>query len=162
MTYCVAMSLDAGMLFASDSRTHAGVDQIAKFSKMRVFARDDDRVIVTLSSGNLSISQNAINILEQRARASETDLSVWNAPSMFDVARLLGDALREVKTRDAPYMEQNNIDSYANFLVGGQLRGEKMRLFNVYSQGNFIEATPDTNYFPVSYTHLTLPTIYSV
>lgn len=159
MTYCVAMSLDAGMIFASDSRTHAGVDQIAKFSKMRVFARDDDRVIVTLSSGNLSISQNAINILEQRARASETDVSVWNAPSMFDVARLLGDALREVKTRDAPYMEQNNIDSYANFLVGGQLRGEKMRLFNVYSQGNFIEATPDTNYFQIGETKYGKPII---
>ncbi len=159
MTYCVAMSLDAGMIFASDSRTNAGVDQIAKFSKMRVFARDDDRVIVTLSSGNLSISQNAINILDQRARASETDLSVWNAPSMFDVARLLGDALREVKTRDAPYMEQNNIDSYANFLVGGQLRGEKMRLFNVYSQGNFIEATPDTNYFQIGETKYGKPII---
>ncbi len=159
MTYCVAMSLDAGMIFASDSRTNAGVDQIAKFSKMRVFARDDDRVIVTLSSGNLSISQNAINILEQRARASETDLSVWNAPSMFDVARLIGDALREVKTRDAPYMEQNNIESYANFLVGGQLRGEKMRLFNVYSQGNFIEATPDTNYFQIGETKYGKPII---
>jgi len=159
MTYCVAMSLDAGMIFASDSRTNAGVDQIAKFSKMRVFARDDDRVIVTLSSGNLSISQNAINILEQRARASETEVSVWNAPSMFDVARLLGDALREVKTRDAPYMEQNNIDSYANFLVGGQLRGEKMRLFNVYSQGNFIEATPDTNYFQIGETKYGKPII---
>ncbi|MEJ7670186.1 MAG: peptidase [Casimicrobiaceae bacterium] len=153
------MSLDAGMIFASDSRTNAGVDQIAKFSKMRVFARDDDRVIVTLSSGNLSISQNAINILEQRARASETEVSVWNAPSMFDVARLLGDALREVKTRDAPYMEQNNIDSYANFLVGGQLRGEKMRLFNVYSQGNFIEATPDTNYFQIGETKYGKPII---
>jgi len=159
MTYCVAMSLDAGMIFASDSRTNAGVDQIAKFSKMRVFARDDDRIIVTLSSGNLSISQNAINILEQRARASETEVSVWNAPSMFDVARLLGDALREVKTRDAPYMEQNNIDSYANFLVGGQLRGEKMRLFNVYSQGNFIEATPDTNYFQIGETKYGKPII---
>ena len=159
MTYCVAMSLDAGMIFASDSRTNAGVDQIAKFSKMRVFARDDDRVIVTLSSGNLSISQNAVNILEQRARASESDLSLWNAPSMFDVARLLGDALREVKTRDAPYMEQNNIDSYANFLVGGQLRGEKMRLFNVYSQGNFIEATPDTNYFQIGETKYGKPII---
>jgi len=159
MTYCVAMSLDTGMIFASDSRTNAGVDQIAKFSKMRVFARDDDRVIVTLSSGNLSISQNAINILDQRKRTSETELSLWNAPSMFDVARLLGDALREVKTRDAPYMEQNNIDSYANFLVGGQLRGERMRLFNVYSQGNFIEATPDTNYFQIGETKYGKPII---
>ena len=66
MTYCVAMSLDAGMIFASDSRTNAGVDQIARFSKMRVFAKEGQRIIVTLSSGNLSITQNAINLLEVR------------------------------------------------------------------------------------------------
>ena len=90
MTYCVAMSLDAGMIFASDSRTNAGVDQVGKFSKMRIFARNGDRVIVTLSSGNLSITQNALNILDQRARAGDAQLNLWNAMSMFDVARLLG------------------------------------------------------------------------
>ena len=68
MTYCVAMSLDAGMIFASDSRTNAGFDQIARFSKMRVFAREGQRVIVTLCSGNLSVTQNALSMLEQRAR----------------------------------------------------------------------------------------------
>ena len=102
MTYCVAMSLDAGMIFASDSRTNAGVDQISRFSKMRTFVRDGDRVIVMLSSGNLSITQNAINVLEQRGRGAEGDLHLWNATSMFDVARLLGDVLREVKNRDGP------------------------------------------------------------
>jgi putative proteasome-type protease len=148
MTYCVAMSLDAGMIFASDSRTNAGVDQISRFSKMRTFVRDGDRVIVMLSSGNLSITQNAINILEQRARAGE-ELNLWNATSMFEVARLLGDTLREVKTRDGPYMAQNNIDPNANFIVGGQIRGEVQRLFDVYSEGNFIEATPETCYFQI-------------
>ena len=106
MTYCVAMSLDAGMIFASDSRTNAGVDQIARFSKMRVFHRPGDRMIVTLSSGNLSITQNAINVLEQRARAGDKVPNIWNVESMFDVAGLLGDALREVKTRDGPYLMQ--------------------------------------------------------
>jgi putative proteasome-type protease len=149
MTYCVAMSLDAGMIFASDSRTNAGVDQISRFSKMRTFVRAGERVIVTLSSGNLSITQNAINILEQRARAGDNAHHLWNATSMFDVARLLGDALRDVKTRDGPYLAQNNIDSGANFLVGGQIRGEPPRLFEVYSEGNFIEATPDTCYFQI-------------
>jgi putative proteasome-type protease len=149
MTYCVAMSLDAGMIFASDSRTNAGVDQISRFSKMRTFVRAGERVIVTLSSGNLSITQNAINILEQRARAGDNAHHLWNATSMFDVARLLGDALRDVKTRDGPYLAQNNIDSGANFLVGGQVRGEPPRLFEVYSEGNFIEATPDTCYFQI-------------
>src|SRR5690349_4510999 len=102
MTYCVAMSLDAGMIFASDSRTNAGVDHIARFSKMRVFARDADRVIVMLSSGNLSVTQNAINILEEQAHAAEHEVHVWSAKSMFQVARLLGDALREVRARDGP------------------------------------------------------------
>ena len=149
MTYCVAMSLDAGMIFASDSRTNAGVDQISRFSKMRTFVRDGERVIVMLSSGNLSITQNAINILEQRGRAADGELTLWNATSMFDVARLLGDALREVKNRDGPYLQQNNIDSHATFLVGGQIQGEVARLFEVYSEGNFIEATPDTCYFQI-------------
>ena len=149
MTYCVAMSLDAGMIFASDSRTNAGVDQISRFSKMRTFVRVGDRVIVMLSSGNLSITQNAINILEQRGRSADGELNLWNASSMFDVARLLGDVLREVKTRDGPYLLQNNIDSNANFIVGGQIAGEAARLFEVYSEGNFIEATPDTCYFQI-------------
>jgi putative proteasome-type protease len=159
MTYCVAMTLEAGMLFASDSRTNAGVDQVSRFSKMRTFVRDGDRVIVMLSSGNLSITQNAINTLEQRARAGDNALSLWNATSMFDVARLLGDALREVKTRDGPYLMQNNIDSSANFLVGGQIRGEPPRLFNVYSEGNFIEATAETCYFQSGETKYGKPVI---
>jgi putative proteasome-type protease len=159
MTYCVAMSLDAGMIFASDSRTNAGVDQVSRFSKMRTFVQPGERVIVMLSSGNLSITQNAINILEQRARAADSQLSLWNATSMFDVARLLGDALREVKTRDGPYLLQNNIDAGASFLVGGQIRGETPRLFNVYTEGNFIEATDETCYFQSGETKYGRPII---
>ena len=159
MTYCVAMSLDAGMIFASDSRTNAGVDQIARFSKMRVFHRPGDRLIVTLSSGNLSITQNALNILEQKARGGDSQMHLWNAESLFDVARLLGDALRDVKTRDGPYLVQNNIDSSANFIVGGQVKGEPHRLFEVYSEGNFIEATPDTCYFQIGESKYGKPVI---
>ena len=159
MTYCVAMSLDAGMIFASDSRTNAGVDQVGRFSKMRVFAREGDRIIVTLSSGNLSMTQSALNILDQRARSGDNQQQLWNATSMFDVARLVGDALREVKTRDGPYLLQNNIDSHANFIVGGQVRGEPPRLFEVYSEGNFIEATPDTCYFQIGESKYGKPVI---
>ena len=149
MTYCVAMSVDAGMIFASDSRTNAGVDQIMRFSKMRVFARDGDRVIVSVCSGNLSITQNAVNTIEQRARAGDNALNLLNAQSMFDVARLLGDAMREVNQRDGEYLMQNNIDSSANFLIGGQIRGEPPRLFEVYTEGNFIEATEDTPFLQI-------------
>jgi len=159
MTYCVAMSVDAGMIFASDSRTNAGVDQIMRFSKMRVFAREGDRVIVSVCSGNLSITQNAVNTIEQRARAGDNALNLLNAQSMFDVARLLGDAMREVNQRDGEYLMQNNIDSSANFLIGGQIRGEPPRLFRVYSEGNFIEATPETCYFQIGETKYGKPII---
>ena len=159
MTYCVAMSVDSGMIFASDTRTNAGVDQIMRFSKMRVFARDGDRIIVTVCSGNLSITQNAINNIEKRARAGDNALNIYNAESMFDVARLLGDAMREVNERDGEYLMQNNIDSSANFLIGGQIRGEPPRLFRVYSEGNFIEATPETCYFQIGETKYGKPII---
>ena len=159
MTYCVAMSLDAGMIFASDSRTNAGVDQIARFSKMKVFAEEGQRVIITLSPGNLSITQNALNIFEQKSRGGDNQEHLWNAQSLFDVARLLGDSLRDVKTRDGPYLVQNNIDAHANFLIGGQIRGEPPRLFNVYGEGNFIEATPDTCYFQIGETKYGKPII---
>jgi putative proteasome-type protease len=153
------MSLDAGMIFASDSRTNAGVDQIARFSKMKVFVREGQRVIVTLSSGNLSITQNALNILDLKTRGADPEENLWEVQSMFDVARLLGDSLREVKTRDGPYLVQNNIDSSANFLVGGQVLGEPPRLFNVYGEGNFIEATPETCYFQIGETKYGKPII---
>jgi putative proteasome-type protease len=159
MTYCVAMSLDAGMIFASDSRTNAGVDQIARFSKMKVFAKDGDRVIVTLSSGNLAVTQSALNNLDHRARSGGTELNIWNADSMFDVARLVGDSLREIKARDGPYLAQNNIDASGNFLIGGQIHGEPHRLFNVYGEGNFIEASPDTCYFQIGESKYGKPVI---
>jgi putative proteasome-type protease len=159
MTYCVAMALDAGMIFASDSRTNAGVDQIARFSKMRVFARPGERVVVTLSSGNLSLTQNAVNVLELRNREGDAMPSVMNARSMFDVARMLGDAVREVRVRDAGYLEQNNIDSSANFIVGGQVAGEAPRLFHVYGEGNFIEATSETCYFQIGESKYGKPVI---
>jgi putative proteasome-type protease len=149
MTYCVAMNLAAGMIFASDSRTNAGVDQVSTFGKMNVFAHENDRVIVTLSSGNLSITQNTVNLVEQRSRAPDGLSNIWKAMSMFDVATYVGDALRSVLKRDGPYLQQDNIDSGASFIVGGQVSGEPPRLFTVYAQGNFIESTEETPYFQI-------------
>jgi putative proteasome-type protease len=147
MTYCVALRLDSGILFASDSRTNAGVDHIATFCKMKVFERKDDRVMVVLSSGNLSVTQNVINILEQHRHVDQARPTIWSVASMYDVACLVGDALREVQRRDGPYLSQGNVEYSASLLVGGQIRGEEQRLFHVYQQGNFIEATYDTIYF---------------
>src|SRR3954468_707169 len=147
MTYCVALRLNTGMIFASDSRTNAGVDQIATFGKMRVYEKKDDRVIVVLSSGNLAMTQGVMNILDRHASAAGDESTIWNATSMYDAAGLVGEALREMQRRDEPFLTQSHIDPGASLLVGGQIRGEAPRLFHVYAQGNFIEATDDTPYF---------------
>jgi putative proteasome-type protease len=147
MTYCVALRLDSGMIFASDSRTNAGVDQIATFGKMRVYEKKDERVIVVLSSGNLAMTQGVMNLLDRHAQAPEGESTIWNVASMYDAAGLVGAALREMQKRDEPYLAQSNIDAGASLLVGGQIKGEPPRLFHVYAQGNFIEGTDDTPYF---------------
>lgn len=144
MTYCVGVILDSGLVLASDSRTNAGVDQVGNFRKMAVFERPGDRVIVMLSSGNLAVTQGVVALLEQRAQMHQQ--SFWNSSSLYDVACLIGETLREVQKRDGPYLMQHNIDASAGFIVGGQIGGERHRLFNIYTEGNFIEATPDTLY----------------
>lgn len=158
MTYCVALKLNAGLVFASDSRTNAGVDQIACFKKMRSFVCTGDRVIIILSSGNLSITQSAVNVLEQRGRRQE-GRNLWNAESMFDVAMLLGDCLREVRERDGPFLSEGNIAAGSNFIVGGQISGEPPRLFLMYDEGNFIEATDETPFFQIGETKYGKPII---
>ncbi|MCW5624893.1 MAG: peptidase [Burkholderiales bacterium] len=137
------------MLFASDSRTNAGVDHIATFSKMKIYERKDDRVLVLLSSGNLAITQGVINILDRHVHAEPDAETIWNADSLYDVASMVGDALREMQRRDGPYLMQGNIDFNATLLLGGQIGSERPRLFNIYAQGNFIEATADNIYFQV-------------
>jgi putative proteasome-type protease len=158
MTYCVALMLDAGMVFASDSRTSAGVDQVSVFRKMHLI-RDNDRMIAIMSSGNLSITQSAINLLEHQSRSGDSNKTVANASSMFEIADLVGNALREVLRRDGPYLQQNNIDAGASFIVGGQIRGEPQRLFQIYFEGNFIEATPETPYFQIGESKYGKPVI---
>ena len=147
MTYCVALRLDSGMIFASDSRTNAGVDHIATFCKMRVYEKPGDRVIVVLSSGNLAITQGVINILDRHKKSPQGENTIWSVGSMFDVAALAGDALREMQQRDGQMLMQSGIEASANIIVGGQIAGEDERLFHIYSQGNFIEASDETPYF---------------
>ncbi|MGB8338473.1 MAG: proteasome-type protease [Burkholderiales bacterium] len=148
MTYCVATMINAGIVFASDSRTNAGLDNISTFSKMKIFTHPGDRVLVMVNSGNLAITQATINHLEQAIRHN-TGPHLMNVYSMYDVAELVGVALREVRHRDGPFLLENNVDGSASFIVGGQIAGESLRLFMVYTEGNFIEATPETPYFQI-------------
>jgi putative proteasome-type protease len=152
MTYCVAIKLNAGLVFLSDSRTNAGLDQISTFRKMIVYEKPQERFMVLLSAGNLSISQSVREILqvEQLKDSPESEpITIWNAKSMFDAARVLGAAIRRVYERDAESLQAAGVEFNVSMVLGGQIKGEAMRLFQVYSAGNFIEATPETPYFQV-------------
>ena len=144
--------LDKGIIFASDSRTNAGVDNFAKFCKMTVFERRGDRVIVLLSSGNLAGTQAIISVLTQRCAEGDAAPNVMGAKTMFDVVRLVADAVRETEQRDARYLEGNRAGFNASFIVGGQIDGEPIRLFRTYAEGNFIEAGTDTLFFQTGET----------
>ena len=151
MTYCVGIKLKAGLVFLSDSRTNAGVDHISTFRKMIVYERPGDRFMVMLTAGNLSISQSVREVLqtEQLTDADGEPLTIWNARSMFDAARVLGQAVRRVYDRDGESLRQAGVEFNISMIFGGQIHGEGMRLFNVYSAGNFIEATAETPYFQI-------------
>jgi putative proteasome-type protease len=150
MTYCVGMVLDAGLVFLSDSRTNAGVDQISTFRKTKVIERPGDRVIVLLSSGNLAITQGATSLLGERMAALDAEsINLHTCPNMFEAARCVGDALREMHARDADALKSQGVEFNPSFILGGQIKGEAPRLFHVYAAGNFIEATHDTPYFQI-------------
>jgi putative proteasome-type protease len=147
MTYCVGMRLNEGLVFLADSRTNAGVDQISTFRKMTVFENPGERLLVLLSAGNLAITQAVRQIVCERTAASEH--SVWTVTSLVDAARVVGDAVREVFARDGAGLKHAGIEFNCSFIFGGQIKGERMRLFQVYAAGNYIEATPENTYFQI-------------
>jgi putative proteasome-type protease len=152
MTYCIGVMLYKGIIFASDSRTNAGVDNFAKFCKMTVFERRGNRVIVLLSSGNLAGTQAVVGVLTQRCADGEAATNLFGARTMFDVARLVADAMRDIEKRDGEYLQENKFRFNASFIVGGQIDGEPIRLFRIYAEGNYIEAGSDTSFFQTGET----------
>jgi putative proteasome-type protease len=152
MTYCVAVKTRAGLVFLSDSRTNAGLDQISTFRKMIVYEKAGDRFMTLLSAGNLSISQSVREVLQIEKLVEpgqDEPLTIWNAKSMFDATRVLGAAVRRVYERDAAALRASGVEFNVSMIFGGQIGGEGMRLFQVYSPGNFIEATDETPYFQI-------------
>lgn len=151
MTYCLAIKVAAGMVFASDSRTNAGFDQISTFRKMIVYERPGDRFMVMLSSGNLSLSQSVRELLQSERPSfdGQEPSTIWTTRSMFDAARILGHTVRRVNDHDGPTLRAAGIDASCTLIFGGQIGNEAMRLFLVYSTGNFIEATAETCYFQI-------------
>jgi putative proteasome-type protease len=138
------MLVDTGLVLLADSRTNAGVDQINTFRKIAVFQKPGERVMVLLCSGNLAATQAVMTLLYEHI-----DIGIWTAANMFEAARAVGDAIRAVHARDAAALQATGHEFNPVFILGGQIRGEVPRLFNLYSAGNFIEATPDTPYFQI-------------
>lgn len=149
MTYCVGMLLDEGLVIASDSRTNAGPDRVATFQKMFTFEQPGERVFVLATAGNLSLSQSVISILQEAIDGRSDRPSLMDAESMYAAVRLVGSAVREVFEEDAAALRQHKIEFSTSMLMGGQVRGGSLRLFEVYSAGNFIEATGDTPYLQI-------------
>jgi len=149
MTYCVAMLLDTGLVFLSDSRTSAGVDQISTFRKTTVFQKPGERVLVLQTAGNLAITQAVTSMLREHIESADARPNLLNVANLFEAARCVGDAIREVHKRDADQLKEFGLEFNASIILGGQVRGESPRLFSIYSAGNFIEATADTTYFQI-------------
>lgn len=147
MTYCVGIKVDDGLVFASDSRTNAGVDLVSTFRKMFVFDRPGDRLFVLLTTGNLSVTQSIVSILSQQFGGSGGMHDLTGVQSMFDAACLVGNVMREVQNRDGPAIRSAGVDSDASVIFGGQVGGGQVRLYQLYSPGNFVEATAETPYF---------------
>jgi putative proteasome-type protease len=149
MTYCVGLLVDTGLVLLSDSRTNAGVDQINTFRKMSSFQKPNDRVLVLLSAGNLAITQAVVNLLHEPPEDPSQATPLYRASNMFNAARVVGDALRQIHERDAESMNDHGHDFNGTFILGGQIKGEEPRLFHIYSAGNFIESSIDTPYFQI-------------
>lgn len=154
MTYCVGMRLDRGLVFMSDTRTNAGVDNISVFRKMFHWDEDGERSITLMTAGNLATTQALVSLLSERALPAEErgSPSIMEAPSMFQVARLVGETLREVINDQAQENGQSGEAFSATIIVGGQVRGGDQRLFLVYPEGNFVEASTDTPFFQIGET----------
>ncbi|HEX3499623.1 MAG TPA: proteasome-type protease [Stellaceae bacterium] len=149
MTYCVGLDLKDGIVLLSDTRTNAGIDHVSTFGKMHLFEVPGERVITLLTAGNLALSQAVVNLLKEGIETDGTPETLYTVPSMFRAAQLVGAAIRHVYHIDGPSLQEQSVSFDISILLGGQLKGRAMRLFQIYPAGNFIEATPDTPFLQI-------------
>ncbi len=151
MTYCVGLRLKNGLVMLADTRTNAGVDNIATFGKLHVFEKPGERVITLAASGNLAITQSVVNLVTEGFENPTNGKveSLYTVPSMFGAATLVGEAIRRVFTTYGETMKAQNVGFEVALLLGGQIKDRELRLFQVYAAGNFIEATEDTPFLQV-------------
>jgi putative proteasome-type protease len=151
MTYCCGILVRDGLVMIADTRTNAGLDNISVFRKLHVYEMPGERVLALACSGNLSLSQSVVSTLAEGWENPQTGEreSLQNAPTMFQAAQRIGHVVREIQQRDGPALEAADVSFEVSFLLGGQSRGGKLRLFMIYSAGNFIECTTDTPYLQI-------------
>jgi putative proteasome-type protease len=151
MTYCCGIMVREGLVMIADTRTNAGLDNISTFRKLHVFRQPGERVMALAASGNLSISQSVISMLNEGLENPTTGEveTLKNAPTMFQAAQRIGHAIRRIHDIEAPALSASEVKFEVAFLFGGQIKGEPLRLFMIYAAGNFIECTTDTPYLQV-------------
>lgn len=162
MTYCVAMKLDRGIVFMSDTRTNAGVDNISVFAKTRIWHVPGDRTLVMMSAGNLATTQAVLGRLDDRNSAPDVrSVPLLSQPTMFSTAQMVGAQLREeIKRQDELAGGHTGTSKFnASLILGGHIEGSRPQLFHIYAEGNFIEATADTPFFQIGETKYGRPII---
>ena len=151
MTYCCGILVRDGLVMIADTRTNAGLDNVSTFRKLHVFGIPGDRILALASSGNLGLSQSVVSTLNEgltHAHTGEIE-TLLNAPTLFQAAQRIGRAIRQVQEREAPALQASDVQVEVSFLFGGQIKGERLRLYMIYSAGNFIECTTDTPYLQI-------------
>src|ERR1700754_4930202 len=151
MTYCCGILVRDGLVMIADTRTNAGLDNISTFRKLHVFNQPGERIMAVASAGNLAISQSVLSTLTEGFEDPETGEveTLMNAPTMFQAAQRIGRAIRSVHALEGDALKAEDVSFDVSFLLGGQIKGSRMRLFMVYTAGNFIECTTDTPYLQI-------------
>lgn len=151
MTYCLGVLNRSGLVMASDSRTNAGVDYISAYRKLFEFCQPGDRALLICTSGNLSVSQGVITQLKWDIQ-NQAEMSLFSLPTMYEIVRYVGNKMRGIQDENREWLERDNIDYHCNMLVGGQIKGEETQLYQIYPQGNFIQATEETPFLQIGET----------
>lgn len=160
MTYCVGLRLNKGLVFMADTRTNAGVDNFSVSRKLFSWHTPGERMISIMTAGNLATTQALISLLEERSiAASDRDPSILRQPTMFQVARLVGDTLKEVISTSSPTGQTSDSTFQATLILGGQIKGGKPSIFLIYPAGNFVEISADTPFLQIGETKYGKPII---
>ena len=149
MTYCVGLRLNDGLVFASDSRTNAGVDYVTTYSKMHVFKPANDRIFVILSAGNLATTQEVMNHIRRDIDYPNAGVNLTNVRYLFEAAEYIGKISQEVQQEHNTALNSSGVSGETTLLLGGQIAGEEHGLMLIYPQGNYIAASPETPYLQI-------------